>query len=275
MKHFIETDELSQYPGAILIDVTLGNDLASGYDRYLAGHLAGAFYLAMEEDLSGPVTDQSGNHPLPDRQIFQKKLQAMGANQASYFVIYDGGEGQGSARLWFLLKYFGIKQVKIIQGGRSAIEEAGLAYTQSLPKKVQPGDIQLEANQALLVDFDQVQAFSQSPGERQVLIDSRSHDRYLGLEEPLYDKAGHIPHAKSYYYGLVYDDKGYMKSQESLKNHFKDLQGKNIMVSCGSGVTACSNLLALDEIGLEGKLYPGSYSQWLKKDREVAKGNDE
>ncbi|MGX7107893.1 sulfurtransferase [Facklamia miroungae] len=275
MKNFIEIDQLKKDSNCILIDVTLGKGNSSGYERYLKGHLPGAFYMDMEKDLSGAVTDQSGNHPLPDCQIFQAKLQAMGAKQDDCFIIYDGGEGQASARLWFLLKYFGIDQVKIIQAGRLAIEAAGVAYTQDLPAEVEAGTIQLKPNEDLLVDFQRVKAYSEEPGAHQVLMDSRSYERYLGLEEPLYDRAGHIPHAQSYYYGLVYDEKGKLKSQAELEAHFKALKDKEVMVSCGSGVTACSNLLALDEIGISGKLYPGSYSQWLKKKQKIVKGNDQ
>lgn len=270
MKNFITPAEMEQLDEVILIDVRQDlTDPAYGPKTYAQGHLHNAFYLNLEADLSGEVTADTGNHPLPGLKRFKAALEAMGATNESFFVIYDEGSNFTAPRGWFVLKYFGLENVFVLEGGLSAALEHGMKLTQALPH-AQKSYIELSANEGFLADYDEIKAWTKDPSPDRVLIDSRSGERFRGEVEPLYDKAGHIPGAVNYYYGDNFEDTGRLKDESELRRRFSPLRGKkDIIVSCGSGVTACANYIILDELGFSPRLYVGSYSQWLKKGNEV------
>lgn len=271
MKNYLTAQDLLPIlDKVVLIDVRRGRDQESGQDAYLSNHVEGACYLDLESDLSGPVTPLSGAHPLPSLVDLQEKLRLMGARQDNQFVVYDEGDQFVAARAWFVLKYFGIDSVKIIKGGYPALVASGFPLESGWPAPKE-GNIQLTAQDQLVVDFETVkdlvdQGIDQS---HVVLVDARAKDRYLGTNEPLYQVGGHIPGAQSYYYQDLMTETYDLKSKDQLTAILGDLMDKDLILSCGSGVTAALVMIALDELGKPAKLYPGSYSEWIKRGQRV------
>lgn len=247
MKNFIEAKDIKTIENPIIIDARKAQEDRSSLDIYKDGHLEGAFYFDTEKDMASVETKTSGAHPIPKIEDFKASLERTGATKNSHFVIYDDGTNTTGPRLWFLLKYFGIEKVQLVNGGYPAIKLAGLKITREVTNEKVKGKI---------------------------LLDSRTHERYLGLEEPLYNIAGHIPSSYSYFFGDNFDEEGKIKGLDQIKERFGKLAGKDIIVSCGSGVTACANLIAMDEVGIPARLYNGSYSQWIKLGNPVDKGKD-
>lgn len=270
MKNFIEIGQALSMKDAIIIDVRTGDDDKTGKDYYDQGHLPGAFFMDVDEDLSSKPTETSGRHPLPKKEDFKAKLESFGSNNDSTFIIYDHGDNFSAGRLWFLLKYFSLGNAFIINGGFKSIASEGIELSTEQPL-AQKGSLELEERPELLASFDEVKEFSANNNTDKMLIDSRSRERYLGLIEPLYSKAGHIPGAVSHFFEDNYYEDGKIKSIEELKSSFEKVKGKDLIVSCGSGVTACANLVVLDELGIEARLYPGSVSQWIDMGEEVEK----
>lgn len=268
MKNFIDVEDLDKIENKIIIDVTSGDGENRGYDIYKKGHLKGAFFMDVDEDLAGQATEETGNHPLPSKEKFKSKLESFGANDHSAFIIYDKGDNATAPRLWFLLKYFSVKNVYVINGGMKAITTGKIELSLEQPKSIK-GSLHLIERPELIASYQEVLDNAKNPKKEVALIDSRAKERYLGNIEPLYSKAGHIPGARSYQFVDNYNEEGKLKPLEELESRFCDLRGKDIMVSCGSGITACSNLIVLDELGIGARLYNGSYSQWLKKDQDV------
>ncbi|HFI0463716.1 TPA: sulfurtransferase [Streptococcus suis] len=277
MKNYLTAQDLMPIlDKVVLIDVRRGDkDQESGQDAYLSNHVDGAYYLDLEADLSGPVTPVSGAHPLPPLADLREKLRLMGARQDSQFVVYDEGYQFVAARAWFVLKYFGIDSVKIIKGGYPALVAAGVPLSSGWPAQKE-GNIQLTAQDQLVVDFATVkdlvdQGIDQS---HVVLVDARAKDRYLGINEPLYQVGGHIPGAQSYYYQDLMTETYDLKSKDQLTAILGDLMDKDLILSCGSGVTAALVMIALDELGKTAKLYPGSYSEWIKRGQRVERQDE-
>lgn len=270
MKNFITPDQLDQLDDVVIFDVRHDfQDLNYGPKEYEKEHLLGAFYLSMETDLSGRETQESGRHPLPEPEDFKKVLESAGATNDSVFVVYDDGSNATAPRAWFVLKYFGLEKVYVLDGGFKAAKEAGYEMSQEVPK-AQKKLIELSPRKELLADYEEIRSHSEHPDDDKVLIDARSAERFLGKEEPLYDKAGHIPNAVNLPYQGNLSEEGTLLPENQLKERFSALEGKkDIILSCGSGVTACAHFIALDELGYEPRLYVGSYSQWLKKGNKV------
>lgn len=269
LKNFIEAKDVKSIENPIILDVrTSLTDDEYGIGEYRKGHVEGAYFLDLEKDLSGEVTKESGNHLLPKLEDFKNALEQTGATNDSTFIIYDAGDNFTAGRMWFLLKYFGLENAFVVNGGLKALEEAGFNLVKEDTIK-REGKLDLKENEELLASFDEVKEFSKTKPHDKVLIDSRGHDRYLGKNETLYPKAGHIPGAKSYFFMENYEN-GKVKNEEELNKRFNEIKNKDIIVSCGSGVTACANFIAMDEIGLKPRLFVGSYSQWIKNGEEIS-----
>jgi thiosulfate/3-mercaptopyruvate sulfurtransferase len=232
-----------------------------GKINYLHSHLPGAVYFDLEQDLSGAVRDHGGRHPLPDVDVLVKKLENAGINHERTVIAYDDGEGAFAARFWWLLKYLGHENVYVLDGGFKNWHEADFPVTADIPtfkKEV----FRLGLRSELLATYEEVKAAVAK--QDKVLIDSREAKRFLGLEEPIDKKAGHIPGAlnKPWMEGL----RGgrYLPSSEQMQR-FSDVDSNQpIIVYCGSGVTAVPNFLSLKEAGFEKvKLYVGSFSDWI------------
>ncbi|MGY0694342.1 sulfurtransferase [Virgibacillus sp. FSP13] len=264
---------LKNHPeSTVIIDVRFSlTDPKAGKTAYEKSHIPGAVYLDLNKNLSGPVKEHGGNHPLPDMNDFAEKMGEIGIDNETAVVIYDQDNDMFSARLWWLLQYAGHEQSHILDGGLTGWVRQGHVTTNKIPvpsvKQFKPSVLTNE-----VVHIDGVKEKLKS--ESAILLDSRANDRYLGKTEPLYAKAGHIPGAKNYFWKDVLDENGLWKKDKELASHFAALsKDDEIIVSCGSGVSACPNVLALKLAGYENvKLYPGSFSDWISyEENEVEK----
>lgn len=237
-------------------------DKEKGSQEYKDGHIPGAVFFDIEKDLSGTAGVHGGRHPMPNTDELIHKLEEAGIDETVTVVAYDNGEGAFAGRFWWLLQYLGHENVFVLNGGFKQWAAVNYPISTEVPsfKKVQfNSDIRHE----LLADVEEVRAAA--AGEKDVvLIDSREEKRYLGIEEPIDKKAGHIPGAinKPYMEGFR---AGQFKSAEEQRDRFSDIAPeKQIIVYCGSGITATPNFLALKEAGFEKvKLYLGSFSDWI------------
>lgn len=257
----------------ILIDARGGQD---SYQRYLAGHLKNAIYADLDKHLAAKVKDASigGRHPLPDVEAFGALLGTWGVTPESHVIIYDDKSGAFSAaRLWWMLRAIGHKEVQVLNGGLQAANKAGVvlsteAYT---PNPVKP--YRTLGDYAGTVDIEEAGTAAQDEGR--IVIDVRETPRYLGQTEPIDLIAGHIPGAANLPYILNLDADGKYLPAEILRSMYIDTIGDvahdEVIVHCGSGVTACHTLLGMAYAGItEPKLYVGSWSEWSRRDLPMA-----
>ncbi|GHH98250.1 sulfurtransferase [Neobacillus kokaensis] len=233
-----------------------------GRQEYEESHIPGAVFLDIEKDLSSAVGMHGGRHPMPNLEVLISKLEKAGINENVSVVAYDNGEGAFAGRFWWLLQYLGHDDVFVLNGGFKQWKEANYPVTSAEPtfEKVEFHGC---AREELLADVEEVRAVSTGKTDA-VLIDSREAKRYLGIEEPIDKKAGHIPGAINKPF-LECFSAGQFKSVEEQKERFADIDPeKQIIVYCGSGITATPNYMALKEAGFEKvKLYLGSFSDWI------------
>ena len=243
-------------------------DPKAGRAAYLTGHIPGAVYLDLEEDLSSPAVGPGGRHPLPDPERFAATLARVGIGNDSLVVAYDAQAGEYAGRLWWLLRYFGHDQVQILDGGLSAWTEIGGEMTSDVPRYA-PAHFEPHPRPDLLVqDHGEVERAARAGA----LVDSRAGPRYRGEQEPLDRRAGHIPGARLYEYTRALDERGNFRPAADLARRFARLPSRPV-VYCGSGVTATVNIMAMTLAGLSPRLYAGSYSDWVDSDqRPVALG---
>ncbi|MGA7935476.1 MAG: sulfurtransferase [Kovacikia sp.] len=237
-----------------------------GQQQYQASHIPGSYYLDLNQDLSSPVKKHGGRHPLPDGAVLAKKLEAMGVSSSppdgpTLVVAYDDSRQAFASRLWWLLRYLGHNRVAVLDGGFAAWNAAGCPVTAAIPP-LKAGKFIPRPCLDQIVDMVQVKARKDLPGV--ALVDSREGDRYRGEQEPIDPIAGHIPGAVNYPWLSVTDEQGYFNPQSDQQQRWSPLeQADEILVYCGSGVTACVNLLSLELAGIQtGKLYAGSWSDW-------------
>ncbi len=244
------------------------HDLANteyGVQAWAKGHIPGAFFLHCDRDLSGPMTGKNGRHPLPDITIFARRMGEFGITPETQVVAYDNEANAFAARLWWLLKWLGHDKVALLDGGLPGWRRAKLPLDTSV-KPVTATEFVPYPRSEMMVDADYVAKHLHSP--EMLLIDARSEDRYAGENERLDPVAGHIPGALNrFYYDCLDDAAIYFKSADELRAEFIDLIGdrepRTVVHMCGSGITACVNVLAMEIAGLHGsKLYPGSWSEW-------------
>ncbi|VEF48021.1 rhodanese domain-containing protein [Bacillus freudenreichii] len=245
-----------------IVDCTYSlNDASYGKRTYCEKHIPGAVHFDLAEDLSDEVQKHGGRHPLPEIQKFKRKLEIAGINDKTTIVAYDAGEGCFASRFWWLLKYMGHPEVYVLDGGMKGWEDAGFPVTDIEPE-YDPVQFTVRLNESMIADVSDVR--SAIKNQNTVIIDSRARERYLGQVEPLDAKPGHIPGAVNCEWtdGLK---AGIWKDREEQMNRFSNLNpGDEIIVYCGSGVTATPNVIALTEAGFDKvKLYAGSYSDWI------------
>jgi thiosulfate/3-mercaptopyruvate sulfurtransferase len=249
-------------PEVVIVDCRFSlTDADWGAQQYQTGHLPGAFYADLNQDLSGPAQTHGGRHPLPDPQKLAAKLSRIGITDSSLVIAYDDSRLAYAARLWWLLQWLGHERVVVLDGGLSAYRAAGYSLTTEIPDE-RAGDFRPRIKNESLVDIAGVKADKDLPGV--ILVDSREGDRYRGEREPIDPIAGHIPGAVNYPWQEVTDTEGRLQSVQVLKARWAEISSaEEIIVYCGSGVTACVNLLSLQAAGITtGKLYPGSWSDW-------------
>ncbi|MBE9049996.1 sulfurtransferase [Nostocales cyanobacterium LEGE 11386] len=251
-------------PQVVIVDCRFSlADPQLGKQQYQASHIKGSYYLDLNEDLSSPVGKHGGRHPLPHPNDLAKKLAAMGVDfQKTLVVAYDDSRLAFASRLWWLLRYLGHDQVAVLDGGFAGWQQAGYTVTDVIPQPKQ-GNFIPQITTELVVDIEAVKNRKDSPAV--VLVDSRESDRYRGEREPIDKIAGHIPGAVNYPWQEVTNSLGYLLTQPEQRQRWEKLdQAEEIFVYCGSGVTACVNLLSLELANIHtGKLYAGSWSDWI------------
>lgn len=253
----------TENPQVVIIDCRFSlADPELGQKQYQESHIPGAFYLDLNRDLASSVGKHGGRHPLPNIGELAEKLSAMGINSAETLVVaYDDSRLAFAARLWWLLRYMGHSKVTLLDGGLGGWKAAGYPVTNILPEP-REGNFVAHLQQDLAVDIEAVKERKDLPGT--VLVDSRESERYEGLREPIDPIAGHIPGAVNYPWQEVTDQTGKVRSTSEQKQRWAELEkAEEIIVYCGSGVTACVNLLSLEIAGIpDAKLYVGSWSDW-------------
>jgi thiosulfate/3-mercaptopyruvate sulfurtransferase len=266
------SDLLSLDGTAVLLDVrwALGDD--RGRERYLAGHLPGAVFVDLETELADPPSSAGGRHPLPSIQRFQASARRWGIRQGTPVVVYDASGGLAAARAWWLLRWGGLRDVRLLDGGLDAWVGAGgpLETRDVLPE---PGDVTLSGGGMPVLTIDDAAALPASGG---VLLDARAGERYRGEVEPIDPRAGHVPGALSAPTSENLAPDGTFRPAADIRGRFHDLgvrSGSTVGVYCGSGVTAAHEIAALAVAGIDAALWPGSWSQWsADPDRPAATG---
>jgi thiosulfate/3-mercaptopyruvate sulfurtransferase len=253
------------------------HDLArpqAGREDYLKSHVPGARFLHLDEDQSGPMSGRNGRHPLPDPAAFAAKLGAAGVAPDSQVVAYDDQAGATAARLWWLLRWLGHDAVAVLDGGLAKWRREERPETAALPR-VAPARFEPRPRPHA-VDIGFVAAHLRDPGVK--LVDARSAERYRGEAEPIDPVAGHIPGSVNRFVRENLGPGGVFKPAAELRTEWQQLlagvPAEGVVHSCGSGVAACHNLLAMEIAGLPGsRLYPGSWSEWCADPgRPVARG---
>ena len=248
----------------ILFDVSAGSKA-----RYDEQHLDGAFYLDLNTDLAD-IKDFAvgGRHPLPTFEHFSEDLAKYGVTKDSHVIVYDDKNGaNAAARFWWMLKSIGHQKVQVLNGGYDAAVKAGFAVSSEIPTPKTAEPYQITEWQLPLAEIDEVEVAGNS--DNHAVIDVRDANRYAGLTEPIDLIAGHIPGAINIPFTENLDANGDFLAPEILKEKYSkalaDYKTENVIVHCGSGVTACHTLLAMDYAGLEiPKLYVGSWSEWSR-----------
>lgn len=233
-----------------------------GENEYKKKHIPQAVYFHLEKDLSGKASRHGGRHPLPDLQQFKRKLEEYGIKKDDWLIAYDQGGAPFSFRFWWLMKYVGHEKVFVLNGGFTEWEKEDFPIESEIPV-FEKSSYELIIHPSLLADMEEVQkiALKQKSGK---LIDSRERKRYLGEIEPIDQKPGRIPNSIHKYW-LEGFSNHLFNLEETQKERFQDLKkDEEIIVYCGSGVTAAPNVFALKSLGYEKvKLYVGSFSDWI------------
>jgi thiosulfate/3-mercaptopyruvate sulfurtransferase len=259
-------DRISE-PDLAIVDCRFAlADPELGRQQYLTAHIPGAHYLDLNRDLSSPVGKHGGRHPLPEPSVFEDKLAQIGISDRTLVVAYDDSRFAFAARLWWLLRYYGHDRVAILDGGYRNWVKAGYPVTSELPEPSAHGNVRLQPQPEQIVEIERIKAIHNSPDR--ILIDSREEERYLGKSEPIDPRAGHIPGAVNYPWQGVSTPDGFVLPVDAHRERWAAIsQEVEPIVYCGSGVTACVNLLSIELAGRSGaKLYPGSWSDWCSYD---------
>ena len=277
----IEPAEVARHlgdPRWVFVDCRF--DLAipnAGYEQYRSGHIPGARYAHLNQDLSGPITPSTGRHPLPPLEEFARRLGAWGIDERSQVIAYDDAGGAIAARLWWMLHWVGHEAAAVLNGGLKAWLAAGLPLEVD-ERRPTPATFvaRPRAEQAVTLD-ELVPALAD---RSVVLVDARSADRFAGQNETLDPVAGHIPGARNHPFMSNLDAERRFLPPRVLRERWSktlaDASADRVVTMCGSGVTACHDLLALQIAGFSGaRLYPGSWSEWIRDARRpIATGSE-
>ena len=247
---------------------------SAGYERYLEGHIPGAVYANLDEDLAGPVLRDSGRHPLPDIEKFSTRFSQFGIRENTEIVVYDGGNNAIAARAWWLLRWLGHKRVTLLDGGLNLWQQHGFPVEKG-PLTKAAGLFSAMPEQDAIIATSELANSVESIGAMR-LVDARAAERFYGHEEPIDSVAGHIPGTLNLPFTDCLTGDGIWKTREELRHVLAQVLGDDPQlawgVMCGSGVTAChlavSGLLAGYR---EPRLYVGSWSEWIRdRQRPVA-----
>ncbi|HCX21695.1 MAG TPA: sulfurtransferase [Cytophagales bacterium] len=278
MSPLIEVSDLQQITSPNLVIVDASGPANAKY-QFEDKHIPGAIFVDLNADLS-EINDPSkgGRHPLPSSEKFGRTLSQLGITPNSHVVIYDHlGGGNAAARMWWMLKAQGHQKVQVLNGGFQVWENAGLTLIsgQSKPRSTY-NTYPTTDWQLAVIDLEDV--IQVSKNKSQTIVDVREGYRYNGESEPIDMKAGHIPNATNIFFKDNLGEDGTFKSPDELKLMYKSitqkLENNEVIVHCGSGVTACHSILALAHAGLPlPKLYVGSWSEWSRNDLPVETNN--
>lgn len=276
MTHLIRADELAhEIEDVVVLDVrwalTTANTRA-GREDYDAGHVPGAFFVDLDAELAAPPGD-GGRHPLPAPAAVEKLLRRAGVTEHSRVVVYDGRESYAAARAWWVLRWAGVPDVRVLDGGYAAWLAAGMPVSTEEPAD-RHGDVEVHPGQLPTLDADGAAALARHG----LLLDARAPERYAGETEPIDPVAGHVPGAvNSPTSDWVTGDgtfRGDLAEHWARVTDGVDPGNGQIGVYCGSGITAAHEMLALAELGVDTVLYPGSWSEWIRDpSRPVATGH--
>jgi thiosulfate/3-mercaptopyruvate sulfurtransferase len=255
-------------PNLIICDASAGPNARANYE---ALHLEGAIYVDPETQLATPAdASKGGRHPLPTLEKFSSVLGSLGITPATHVVIYDDKQaGNAAARFWWMLKAIGHEKVQVLNGGLQSAKAAGYPMSSTKEKVTPKSPYPAKEWKLPMVDLEEVKIASEK-GD-QIIVDVRSSERFDGITEPIDLIAGHIPNAVNIPFATNLNTRGEYLSPTELKEKYKKtFEGKNadqIIVHCGSGITACHTLLAMNAAGLEiPKLYVGSWSEWSRNE---------
>jgi thiosulfate/3-mercaptopyruvate sulfurtransferase len=261
-------------PGLLIVDCRFElSDTARGRADYLTGHIPGAVYANLDEQLSGPRSATTGRHPLPEANAFARTLGSWGLAPDTLVVAYDQANGAYASRLWWMLRARGHAQVQVLDGGLTAWRAAGNAVETTLPV-IHPTTVAPQAFQGVL---DSQAVHSALALGTIALVDARGADRFAGQNETLDPVAGHVPGALNQPFARNLGSDGRFLGVAQLREQWQTTLAtagtRPVVAMCGSGVTACHNLLALDLMDRETQLYAGSFSEWITSPaRPVATG---
>lgn len=264
---------LNQDDEIVIIDASAGSKV-----RYDEQHLAGALFADVNEDLAN-IGDfaKGGRHPLPTFEQFAQVLQKLGITAHTHVIVYDDKNGgNAAARLWWMLRSIGHEKVQVIDGGFQAAVQAGFPTTNKIESPKSVGKYKVESWNLPLSDLNEVEKVAKT--EDHMVIDVRDASRFAGLTEPIDTIAGHIPGATNIPFTENLNADGRFLAPEILKEKYEEalrnLKPGNVIVHCGSGITACHTLLAMDYAGLPiPKLYVGSWSEWSRNNKEMILAN--
>lgn len=261
--------ELAADEPPVLLDVRWALGRSDGHEQYLAAHVPGAVYVDLDAELAAPPSAAAGRHPLPDVADLEAAARRWGVREDRPVVVYDAGGGTSAARAWWLLRWAGVGDVRLLDGGLAAWTAAGHSV-EAGSVTPEPGDVVLRPGALPTIDADDAAAWDGT------LLDARAGERFAGEVEPVDPQAGHIPGAVSAPTTDNLAADGTFLPAHALRDRFRALRaaaGAPVAVYCGSGVTAAHEVVALASIGVEAALYPGSWSQWSNDpDRPVATG---
>ena len=253
----------------ILFDASAGSKT-----RYEESHLNGAFFIDVNTELAN-IADFSvgGRHPLPTLEQFATVLQKFGVTKNSHIIVYDDkNAANAAARFWWMLKAIGHQKVQVLNGGFNAAIEAGCVTNSAIPTAYKVDAYMMDNWNLPLADINEVEEASKTGS--QTIVDVRDANRYAGLTEPIDLIAGHIPNAINIPFTENLDENGFFLAPEILKQKYRaafdEVAAENIIVHCGSGITACHTLLAMNYANLQiPKLYVGSWSEWSRNEKEM------
>ncbi len=264
----ISTDALSGHlvdPGFVIVDCRFElADATWGERAYETGHIPGAGYAHLDRDLSGPKTGTNGRHPLPDPVVLARALGRLGIASGVQVVAYNQDSGMFASRLWWLLRWLGHDDAAVLDGGFAKWLAEGRAASTGRERR-QERRFAGQPKTDMTVQVSDVAQVLRNPDWR--LLDARAPERFRGDVEPIDKIPGHIPGAANRFFKSNLSDDGTFKPAAELRSALDASVGgvplNHVVSYCGSGVTACHNLLALEHAGLHGaKLYPGSWSEW-------------
>jgi thiosulfate/3-mercaptopyruvate sulfurtransferase len=272
----LAASELKKYidqPDVMIIDASGGPE---AYKKYRIQHVPGTVFVDLETELSQKKESAAmgGRHPLPDPVTFSKTLGKIGIKKTTQVIIYDDKAGaNAAARLWWMLKSAGHEKVNVVNGGLKAIHAAGIEISNASVSRRPVEDYQFDEWLLPVANLEEVEHASKN--QEALVIDVREAYRYNGESEPIDLVAGHIPGTINVPFPSNLKEDGTYRSVGELKDNYHSIiesrKPENIIVHCGSGVTACHTLLAMDEAGIKNaKLYVGSWSEWSRNDKPIA-----